>query len=392
MRVAIVVFDGLGIGALPDAARFGDEGADTLGHVMAVARPAIPHLRELGLGAAYDLVGARERISSSAAPTRPRAAYGAMRERSPAKDTLVGHWELAGVVAERPLRLFPAGPPSFPPELIRAVEERAGHRFLGNVAASGTEIIERLGREHIETKRPIAYTSADSVFQIAAHVDVVSLDELYRVCREARVVCDTFDVGRVIARPFAGRPGSFVRTQDRRDFTMPPPEATVLDRLVESGIDVVGVGKIPDIFAHRGFTKEVVAHGNEEILDLTIESMRGLERGLVLANLIDFDMLYGHRRNPEGYARALESADRALPRLLGILQDDDLVVLTADHGNDPCHPGSDHTREHVPVLAAGPRVVPRCLGVRDSFADIGQTIAERFGLPPMPHGTALPLH
>ena len=392
MRIALIVFDGLGIGALPDAARFGDEGADTLGHVMATARPAIPRLRELGLGAAYALAGGPAATFDGAGASRPRAAYGAMRERSSARDTLVGHWELAGVVSERPLRLFPPGPPSFPPELIRAIEERTGHRFLGNVAASGTEIIERVGPEHLRTKRPIAYTSGDSVFQVAAHVDVVSLDELYRVCREARVVCDRFDVGRVIARPFAGNPGSFVRTPDRRDFTMPPPEATVLDRLVEAGIDVVGVGKIPDIFAHRGFTKEVVAHGNEEILDRTIESMRGLRRGLVFANLVDFDMLYGHRRDPEGYARALESVDRVLPRLLAIPHDDDLVVLTADHGNDPCHPGSDHTREHVPVLTAGPRIVPRSLGVRETFADVAQSIAREFGLPPMPHGTALPIH
>jgi phosphopentomutase len=338
-------------------------------------------MRRLGLGCVHDIEGVAE-------VERPRALYGRMREASPGKDTTTGHWEIAGLVLSRPFAVFPDG---FPVALIDELERLTGRRTLGNVAASGTEIIERLGLEHQRTGRPIVYTSADSVFQIAAHERVVPPEELYRICGAARELCDAHRVARVIARPFVGEPGSYRRTHGRRDLSMPPPAPTALDRLLDAGIDVTGVGKIEDIFAGRGLSASVHSEGNEDGMRRMLEVLRADVRGLVFANLVDFDMLYGHRNDPAGYARALEAVDRFLPELERELGMDDVVVLTADHGCDPTWRGTDHTREHVPLLVFGPRVAGGDLGVRETFADVAETVLSFFGLPPMGAGVAVEL-
>ncbi|MCU0722170.1 MAG: phosphopentomutase, partial [Planctomycetes bacterium] len=342
-RVFWIVLDGVGIGALPDAAAYGDAGADTLGHVIAARGLEAPALAGLGLA----------RLARLPEPAGGvRGAWGRLVERSPGKDTTTGHWELAGLVLDRPFPVYPRG---FPPEVLRPFEEAIGRPVLGNVAASGTEIIRLLGDEHAATGRPIVYTSADSVFQIACHESVVPPERLYDWCRIARgILAGPHAVSRVIARPFEGPSGAYVRTERRRDFSVPPPGDTLLDLLAARGLDVVGVGKIEDIFAGRGLTSARHtgnnAEGTAELLRLAGEDFRGL----CFANLVDFDMLYGHRRDAEGFGRALEAFDRALPALLARLRPGDLLVLTSDHGNDPLHAGSDHTRESVPLLAWAP--------------------------------------
>jgi phosphopentomutase len=377
--VALVVLDSVGIGGAPDAAAFGDEGSATLQHVADAAGGIhLPNLAALGLGRVAEVAGVPP------AP-EPAGAYGSMVERSPGKDTTTGHWEIAGVVLERP---FPTYPDGFPPEVMDAFEAAIGSRTLGNVAASGTEIIERLGAEHLATGRPIVYTSADSVFQIAAHVDVVDLESLYEMCRVARgILRGEHEVGRVIARPFEGTPGSFVRTPDRHDFSVLPPQPTVLDAVSGAGQEVVGVGKISDIFAGRGVTSSRPTRSNDDGVTEVVAALGSVSRGLVFANLVEFDSSYGHRNDPRGYAAALEAFDRRLPEIIAALGPGDVLLVTADHGNDPTTPSTDHSRERVPVLAAGGLVRPGApIGERASFADCGATVAELLGVPAPPAG------
>ena len=370
-RVVLIVLDSVGVGSLPDAAGFGDEGANTLVHVAErCGGLRLPHLGKLGLGNIVPVPGVPP-------VPAPLASWGRMAERSRGKDTLNGHWELMGLVLDRPFALFPGG---FPPELIAAFEDRTGAEgVLGNKAASGTEIIAELGAEHLRTGRPIVYTSADSVFQIAAHEEIIPLAGLYEMCLRTRAVCDDWLIGRVIARPFVGRPGAFTRTTNRRDYSMPPPGKTALDLLLEAGLDVTAVGKIENIFAGRGIVRSFPSHGDAEGMDLVRREVAASRRGLVFANLVDFDMLYGHRNDAAGYGAALEAFDAELGRLLAGLGPRDMLVVTADHGCDPAFPGTDHTREYVPLLVYGPGLPARHLGVRSTFADVGASVLEIFG-------------
>jgi len=380
-RAVVIVCDGLGVGEAPDAAAFGDTGSDTLGHVLASRDVKIPHLRALGLGnLPPTFAGARH--------PRPEGAFGKMAERSAGKDTAAGHWEMAGHVTEKPFRTFPNG---FPPEIIVPFAQRIGRKVLGNKAASGTEILKELGEEHVRTGRPIVYTSQDSVFQVAAHEQVMPLEELYRICKVAyEIACLQFGVCRVIARPFVGtRRSDFKRTPNRRDFPVPPGGVTLLDRLAEKGLPVFGVGKIEDIFTGRGVSAAVHTKSDSDGVDQTLRAMREQAEGLIFTNLVDFDTLYGHRNDVEGYARNLELFDERIPEVLGALGEGDVLMLTADHGCDPSDTSTDHTREHVPLLVRGPKVRPgRDLGVRATFADLGQTLADNFGVPPLAAGAS----
>ncbi len=375
-RVCLIVLDSVGIGELPDAAQFGDEGSHTLRHAAeSVGGLSVPHLERLGLGCI-------EPIPGVGCPQQPQAAYGKMAELAAGKDTTTGHWELAGVVLDKPFPVYPHG---FPPEVIEPFEAAIGRKVLGNKPASGTVIIEELGPEHLRTGRPIVYTSADSVFQIAAHESVIPVEELYRMCETARrILTGPHAVGRVIARPFEGEPGSFRRTPRRRDFSLAPPRPTLLDRLVEAGLSVWAVGKVEDIFAGRGITEAVHTRDNDEGVAATLDLLRRTrqQRGLIFTNLVDFDMLWGHRNDPVAYARGLEAFDRQLPALLAELGERDVLILTADHGNDPVTPSTDHSREYVPLLVTGPAIRPGvALGVRRTFADVAATIAEMLGVP-----------
>ncbi|MFN0006518.1 MAG: phosphopentomutase [Planctomycetota bacterium] len=374
-RVFLLVLDSLGIGALPDAASFGDDGAHTLDHLVEAAGGLdAPRLIQLGLGS---IPG----VQSLPRASRPAGAFGRAAEASPGKDTSTGHWEMMGCPLDRAFPVFPRG---FPPEILDPFVSRSRiPGVLGNVPASGTEILERLGAEHLATGKPIVYTSADSVFQVAAHAESFGLERLYEICGIAREILDPFGVARVIARPFVGRPGAFERTYDRRDFSMPPPRETVLDRLARSGVPVIGIGKISDIFAGRGVSESVHTAGNRDGMVATVKAAREVEHGLVFVNLVDFDMLYGHRRDPLGYRKALEEFDSDLAELEARLRAGDLLILSADHGNDPTKiETTDHTREYVPVLAAGPGLRGGVdLGTRDTFADIGATVEGALGLP-----------
>jgi phosphopentomutase len=373
----ILVADGVGCGGADDAAAYGDAGADTLGHLAArVGGLALPHLGALGLGHVTTVAGV------PAAP-QPRGAVGVMAEASAGKDTITGHWEMAGVITTEALATFPQG---FPAPITAALGAGSGRALLGNKPASGTAILDELGPAHLKTGALILYTSADSVLQIAAHEEVVPLDELYRICRAARVIADEHRIGRVIARPFVGRPGAFVRTYNRKDYPLVCPEETLLDGLTAAGIPVVGVGKIGDIFAGRGVGRSLHSEGNADGLRLTLEALRELSQGLLFVNLVDFDMLYGHRNDCDGFKGALEALDAWIPSLQAELRPGDLVFLTADHGNDPTTPGTDHTRERVPLLAFGPALRPGRLGVRPSFCDLGQTVAAALGIAPLPRG------
>jgi phosphopentomutase len=376
-RAVVIVLDGVGVGELPDADRYGDRGSHTLGNLAAAVRLEIPTLRALGL--------ARLAPLGDPAP-EPAAACGRMAERSPGKDSVTGHWELMGVVLDRPFPVFPDG---FPESLIREFERRIGRPTLGNRAASGTAILEELGEAHLRTGAPIVYTSADSVFQIAAHEEVVPLEELYRMCRIAyELAVDGLGVGRVIARPFTGVPGRFVRTAHRKDFARPPAGVTLLDRLSAAGWPVVGIGKIEDLFAGRGLTRAIHTAGDEAGMDAVERTVGEIDRGLVLANLVDFDTVYGHRNDVAGFAANLERFDRRLAALRRRLGPRDLLVVTADHGNDPTTPSTDHSREYVPLVVGGAAVRPVDLGTRPTFADLGQTLAELFGVEPLAHGTS----
>jgi len=380
VRAFLIVLDGVGIGALPDADAYGDVGADTLRHVAeAVGGLRLPTLERLGLGRIHDVSGVR-RVSD------PRAAYGRMIERSAGKDSTTGHWELAGVVLERP---FPTYPDGFPPALLDRLAERTGRGWLGNVAASGTDIIARLGERHQKDGDVIVYTSADSVLQIAAHEDTVPLPELYAICASARsLMTGEHAVGRVIARPFVGDPGGYRRTAHRKDFSLAPPSETVLDRLTAAGWPVITVGKVDDLFAGRGVTEAIHTKDNSEGEDVLAGLVRTPGHGLVFANLVDFDQAYGHRNDPTGFAVALEQFDERLAEILGRLRNDEMCIVTADHGNDPTTPGTDHAREYVPLLVTGPRVRPAGLGTRSTFADVGATLARMFEIPAPASGTS----
>jgi phosphopentomutase len=372
-RIVLVVLDGAGIGAMPDAPEWGDAGSDTLGHICESRSVALPNLQSWGLGNVRPLSG----VLPVAAP---RGSFGKCALRSNGKDTTTGHWEMAGIVLEQ---AFPTYPNGFPPAILdRFVSEAKVPGVLGNFAASGTEIIKDLGAEHVSTGKPIVYTSADSVFQIAAHEETIPLDRLYEICETARRILDgEHKVGRVIARPFLGEPGHFYRTENRHDYAVPPPRANLLPALKDEDLDVVCIGKIASIYDSLGVTKDLTAKNNQQSIDQTIRALEQDTRGLIFSNLVDFDMLYGHRRDTEGYAKALEHFDASLPQIETALRAGDLMIITADHGNDPTFPGTDHTREYAPLLVYGKSARPGVnLGTRASLADIGQTVAENFGL------------
>ena len=368
-----MVLDSAGIGEMPDAAEWGDAGADTLGNVLKRRNVMLPNLQRLGLGNIRPLQGLPP-------VEKPAGSYGKCTLRSNGKDTTTGHWEMAGIILEK---AFPTYPNGFPPSVIDAFVRQAHvPGILGNVPASGTEIIKELGEEHLRTGKPIVYTSADSVFQIAAHEEIIPIDRLYEICEIARRLLDgEHRVGRVIARPFLGSAaGNFTRTENRHDYAVPPPSDNLLPVLRSLGLDVVCIGKIASIYDGMGVTEDLTAKNNEQTIDQTVRALRADSTGLIFSNLVDFDMLYGHRRDPEGYAVALERFDERLPEIFAAMRPDDLLIMTADHGNDPTKEGSDHTREYAPLLVHGKSAKPGVdLGTRESLSDIGQTVAQNFG-------------
>ena len=372
-RIILIVLDGAGIGAMPDAPDWGDAGSDTFGHICESRQLSLPNLQSLGLGNIRPLSGVP-------AAGKLRGCYGKCALKSNGKDTTTGHWEMAGIILERAFPTYPNGfPSSVIDQFIRATHVPG---ILGNIPASGTEIIKELGEEHVKTGKPIVYTSADSVFQIAAHEEVIPLKDLYRISEIARdILRGKHEVGRVIARPFLGEPGSFYRTENRHDYAVPPPRENLLLLLSENGLDVVCIGKIASIYDSTGVTQDLTARNNEQSIDQTIRALQDNTSGLIFSNLVDFDMLYGHRRDTEGYARALEHFDSRWPEIEAAMNDNDLVIITADHGNDPTYPGTDHTREYAPLLVFG-KVARQGinLGTRSSLADIGRTITDNFGL------------
>jgi phosphopentomutase len=377
-RAIVIVLDSVGVGELPDAAQYGDQGSNTLGNISAHVHLHVPMLHQLGL---TRIVALRHHTPVAA----PAAAFGRMREVSPGKDSVTGHWELMGLTLTRAFPTFPQG---FSPDLIAEFERRIGRRTLGNLVGSGTEIMNRLGAEHVRTGSPIVYTSADSVFQILAHESVVPVEELYGMCRTAyELVVEGLGVGRVIARPFIGEPGHFVRTANRHDFACPPFGETLLDRLTAADVPVVAIGKIKDLFAGRGITRSTSTASDDEGVDAIEEALEAEERSLIFANLVDFDTQYGHRNDIEGYARNLERFDSRLAELVPRLRPTDLLVITADHGNDPTTASTDHSREYVPILALGAGARPAVdLGERASFADLAQTLADLFGVGELQSG------
>lgn len=373
-RICLMVLDSAGIGEMPDAAAWGDAGADTLGHILTSRKVDLPNLQKLGLGNIRPL----EHLP---AVENPIGSYGKCTLKSNGKDTTTGHWEMAGIILEK---AFPTFPDGFPPQIIDEFVAKAKvPGVLGNIPASGTEIIKSLGEEHVRTGKPIVYTSADSVFQIAAHEEVIPVERLYEICEIARDILDgDAKVGRVIARPFTGTVAdNFTRTENRHDYAVPPPHENLLPLLSRNGLDVVCIGKIASIYDSVGVTQDLTAKNNDQAIDQTINALNANSNGLIFSNLVDFDMLYGHRRDTEGYARALEHFDNRLPEIFDAMRDDDLLIITADHGNDPTAPGSDHTREYAPLLVFGKNAKAGVnLGTRGSLADIGQTIGYNFGI------------
>jgi phosphopentomutase len=372
-RILLVVLDGAGIGAMPDAPEWGDAGSDTLGHILESRNLNLPNLQRYGLGNVRPL--------QNVPPlSQPDGSYGRCALKSNGKDTTTGHWEMAGIILEQAFPLYPNG---FPQSILnRFIAETGVPGVLGNIPASGTEIIKDLGDEHVKTGKPIIYTSGDSVFQIAAHEEIIPLDRLYEICETARRILDgEHKVGRVIARPFLGESGKFYRTENRHDYAVPPPRANLLPALKDEDLDVVCIGKIASIYDSIGVTEDLTAKNNQQSIDQTIHALGQDTRGLIFANLVDFDMLYGHRRDTEGYAKALEHFDSSLPHIEAAMRAGDLMIITADHGNDPTFPGTDHTREYAPLLVYGKTARPGVnLGTRGSLADIGQTVATNFGL------------
>ena len=377
-RCIVIVLDSLGVGELPDAGLYGDEGSNTLGHIAGRHQLRIPHLNALGISRILPLAGLTP-------PATPTAAFGKMAERSPGKDSVTGHWELMGIVLDKPFPTFPHG---FPADAVREFERRIGRGTLGNTVASGTQIIDDLGPEHVRTGRPIVYTSADSVFQIAAHEEVIPVPELYRICEIAyEMFVEGMGLGRVIARPFIGAVGSFKRTSNRHDYALPPCEPTLLDTLTAAGVPVLAIGKIRDLFAGHGIGTSIHTTSDADGMTAVAQAVASAPDGLVFANLVDFDTQYGHRNDPAGYAANLEMVDGRIGEVLPGLRPDDLLVLTADHGNDPTTPSTDHAREYVPLLAYGAHARAGVdLGTRETFADLGQTLADLFGVAPLRNG------
>lgn len=373
-RVILIVLDSVGIGELPDAEQYGDSGSNTLGNIAKkVKNFKLTNLETLGLGNIDKNIGLR-------IAEEPTGSFGRAKEVSPGKDTTTGHWEMAGVILQQPFPTFPAG---FPKELMETFEKAIGIKTIGNEVASGTEIIARLGDKHVETGYPIIYTSADSVFQIAAHEEVIPLEKLYEICEKARALLKgRYAVGRVIARPFLGKSGYYKRTSNRRDFSLKPTKKTMLDIIVENGMNVAAVGKIEDIFAGAGITEAIHTKDNMDVVDKTLDYMAEEKKGLIFANLVDFDMLYGHRNDAEGYAEALMNFDSRLPKILDAMKDSDALIITADHGCDPTTGSTDHSREYIPILIYGKQVRKGVnIGTRTSFSDIGATILDLLGLP-----------
>lgn len=381
-RVIVIVLDSVGIGEAPDAATFGDVGSHTLGNMARVVGGLrVPHMESMGLGNIAILQGVLPQ-------THPTAVYGKLQEVSAGKDTTTGHWELMGVELKRPFPLYPNG---FPTDVMALFAAEIGRGTLGNYPASGTVILDELGAEHLRTGKPIVYTSGDSVFQIAAHEDIIPVTELYDMCRAARrILVGEHEVSRVIARPFIGTPGNFTRTPNRHDFSVSPPEPTALDKLNEAGLMVYAVGKINDIFNGQGITDYVYTRDNMDGVDKTLAVIQEQRhRGLIFTNLVDFDAQFGHRNNPQGYANALAEFDARLPQIMAALASDDMLIITADHGNDPTTPSTDHSREYVPMLITGNAIRSGYnVGVRPTFADLGATITDVFGAQPTPAGTS----
>jgi phosphopentomutase len=381
-RIFLVVMDSVGIGEAPDAKSFGDIGADTLGHIAEKMDGLhMPNMAKLGLGNIRQLKGIEKAI-------KPWGVYTKMQESSAGKDTMTGHWEMMGLNIEIPFRVFPDG---FPDELIQELEKRSGRKVIGNKPASGTAILDELGEEHMKTGAIIVYTSADSVLQIAAHEEIVPLDELYKICEIARELTldERYMIGRVIARPFIGQPGNFKRTANRHDYALKPFGRTVMNELKDSGLEVISIGKISDIYNGEGVTKSLRTVSNQDGMDKLIDTLGMDFTGISFLNLVDFDALYGHRRDPIGYGKALEEFDARLPEVFAKMQDGDLLMITADHGNDPVHPGTDHTREYVPLLVYSKRMNEGVeLPVRQAFSDLGATIAENFNVNMPEHGTS----
>ncbi len=378
-RVIIIVLDSVGVGAMPDAHLYGDEYSNTLGHIAeALNGLSLPHLESLGLGKVISIKGVSPFIE-------PLGYYGKMSEISAGKDTTSGHWEMMGVVTTKP---FPTYPKGFPVEVIKAFEKKIGRPILGNKPASGTEIIRELGKKHIQTGFPIVYTSADSVFQIAACEETIPVPELYRMCEIAReILTGKHAVGRVIARPFVFKNGQFKRTERRRDFSLPPPASTVLDYALQEDFEVIGVGKIGDIFAHKGLSEEIHTSDNQEGIEQTIHCIKRNFKGILFTNLVDFDMKYGHRNDVNGYANALKTFDQSIPEIINALRKEDILFITADHGCDPTTISTDHSREYVPLLVYGKELShPKSLGIRKTFADLGATVTEILDLKPIQHG------
>lgn len=377
-RIHLVVLDSVGIGEAPDAVEFGDEGSHTLGHIAEVAGLTVPNMQKMGLGNIETLKGIDPAES-------PQAYHTKLEEVSVGKDTMTGHWEIAGLRIDKPFRVFPDG---FPEELVRQIEDHTGRKIVANRPASGTQILDEWGEHQMETGDLIVYTSADPVLQIAAHEDIIPLEELYEICEYVREITkdDPYMIGRIIARPYVGEPGNFTRTSNRHDYALDPFGKTMLDSLKEADLDVVSIGKIVDIFNEKGITKAVRTESNMDGVDKLIEEMKQDFTGLSFTNLVDFDALYGHRRNPEGYRDAIEDFDARIPEIFENLQDDDLLILTADHGNDPTFPGTDHTREYVPLLAYSKKLTQPGELKQGYFADISATILENFGLNAMENG------
>ena len=371
-NVILIILDSVGIGELPDAAEFGDAGSDTLGHIINKVDLKIPNLEKLGM---YNIKG----TSFCKEGIDPIGSYGKCKEVTKAKDTTCGHWEIAGIIMDEPFKTYPKG---FPDDLIKEFEAKIGRKVLGNCVASGTQIIDKLGDEHVKTGFPIVYTSADSVFQIAAHEKIIPLEQLYEFCQIARDMLNgENNVGRVIARPFLGTSGSYFRTENRKDYASPPPIKTVLDGIIDAGKNVCGIGKIEDIFCRQGINIVNHTKNNETGIEATIKAIKSNINGFVFSNLVDFDMLYGHRNDYKGYAKALEYFDSKLPEMMDALGDDDVLMISADHGCDPLFPGTDHTREHIPILVYGKNIKPGVdLGTRNSFADIGASVYDYLGL------------
>jgi len=379
-RVIILILDSVGIGELPDAAKYGDEGSNTLVNTaQSVGGINLPNLEKLGLGNIASIKG----VSKA---EQPLAAYGKLAERSAGKDTTTGHWELMGLYLSKPFSTYPNG---FPDEIIKKFEDEIGRKVLGNKPASGTEIIKELGEEHLKTGNPIVYTSADSVFQIAAHKSSITLNELYDMCKVARnILKGKHRVGRVIARPFIGEPGNFQRTAERKDFSVEPPDKTVLEYASDNGIKIIAIGKIGELFGFKGISEAIHTENNMDGIDQTIKAMQKEKWGIIFTNLVDFDMLWGHRNDPAGYAKGLETVDKRLPEVLKLLRTNDALIITADHGCDPTTESTNHSREYVPLLIYGDRIEPVDLGIRETFADVGKTISDLLGFDALVEGTS----